>query len=144
MFRVHMPIIRSIRCWVAAYGFCTEFVNGWWSWEPLRRSCVRCGWCRATAETCRAKNTSIKLPCCIKFVFYIISWVYCYHAYHLLTCELSQLSPNPWSFLDWSQNTVSEPCSERDESMFAIIWVATPYGLVITEDPEESIVSTSG
>ena len=19
----------------------------WWSWEPLRRSCLRCGWCRA-------------------------------------------------------------------------------------------------
>jgi len=27
--------------------FCTEFLDGWWSWEPLRRSCVRCGWCRA-------------------------------------------------------------------------------------------------
>jgi len=27
--------------------FCTEFLEGWWSWEPLRRSCVRCGWCRA-------------------------------------------------------------------------------------------------
>jgi len=25
--------------------FCTEFLDGWWSWEPLRRSCVRCGWC---------------------------------------------------------------------------------------------------
>jgi len=28
--------------------FCTEFLDGRWSWEPLRRSCVRCGWCRAT------------------------------------------------------------------------------------------------
>jgi len=28
--------------------FCTEFVDGWWSWEPLLRSCVQCGWCRAT------------------------------------------------------------------------------------------------
>jgi len=27
--------------------FCTEFVDGWWSWEPLRGSCVRCAWCRA-------------------------------------------------------------------------------------------------
>ena len=27
--------------------FCTEFVDGWWSWEPLRRSCVRFGWRRA-------------------------------------------------------------------------------------------------
>ena len=25
-------------------------------------------------ETCRAKNISIKLPCCIKLVFHIISW----------------------------------------------------------------------
>jgi len=31
--------------------FCTEFLDGWWSWEPLRRSCVRCGWCRATASS---------------------------------------------------------------------------------------------
>jgi hypothetical protein len=28
MFRVHMPIIRSIRCWVAAYGFLHR-VFGW-------------------------------------------------------------------------------------------------------------------
>jgi len=27
--------------------FCTEFLDGWWSWEPLRRSCVRFGRCRA-------------------------------------------------------------------------------------------------
>jgi len=47
MFRVHKPIIKSIRCWVAAYGFCTEFLDGWRSWEPLLRSCLRCGWCRA-------------------------------------------------------------------------------------------------
>jgi hypothetical protein len=25
--------------------FCTEFLDWWWSWEPLRRLCVRCGWC---------------------------------------------------------------------------------------------------
>ena len=68
--------------------FCTEFLDGWWSWEPLRRSCVRCGWCRAAnhmpqlsswwwayaPETCRTKNTSIKLPCCIKLAFHIISY----------------------------------------------------------------------
>jgi len=97
--------------------FCTEFLDGWWSWEPLCRSCVRCGCCRATAapsapytrptqrlsrpppiqnlgaenhmlqlntqcswwwtyvpETCRAKNTSIKLPSCIKLAFHFISW----------------------------------------------------------------------
>jgi len=28
--------------------FCTQYVDGWWSWQPLHRSCVRFGWCRAT------------------------------------------------------------------------------------------------
>jgi len=27
--------------------FCTEFLDEWWSWEPLRGSCVRCWWRRA-------------------------------------------------------------------------------------------------
>jgi len=27
--------------------FCNEFLDGWWSLEPLCRSCVRCGWWRA-------------------------------------------------------------------------------------------------
>ena len=31
--------------------FCTEFLDRWWSWEPLRRSCVRCGCYRATAPS---------------------------------------------------------------------------------------------
>ena len=31
--------------------FCTEFLDGWWSSEPLRRSCLRCGWCRAPSAT---------------------------------------------------------------------------------------------
>ena len=92
--------------------FCTEFLDGWWSWDPLRRSCLRCGWCRAPSapytvalnttthpktrctkpyaathhlmlmmvyvpETYRAKNTSIKLPSCIKLAFHIISWGRC-------------------------------------------------------------------
>jgi len=82
--------------------FCTEFLDGWWSWEPLRTSCL---WCRAwhhlhrlsrpppnqklsaenhmlqlniscswwwvyVPETCQAKNTSIKLPCCIVTLFH--------------------------------------------------------------------------
>ena len=99
MFRVHTPIIRSIRRWVAAYGFLHR-VFGW----------VRCGCCRATRptqrlsrpppiqkfgaenhmlqlkvwcswwwayvpETCRAKNTLKKLPCCIKLAFQIIQCV---------------------------------------------------------------------
>ena len=37
--------------------FCTEFVDGWWSWEPLRRSCVRCGWCRASRTAPSAPYT---------------------------------------------------------------------------------------
>ena len=38
--------------------FCTEFLDGWWSWEPLRRSCVRCGWCRATHGHNRTVHTT--------------------------------------------------------------------------------------
>jgi len=77
--------------------FCTEFLDGCWSWEPLRSSCVRCGWCtsmsknsvqktircnstpnasddgRMYPKTSRAKNTSIKLPCCTKLIFHIIT-----------------------------------------------------------------------
>jgi len=60
--------------------FCTEFLDGWWSWVPLRRSCVRCGWCRAAQShgtIPNVKNISIKLPCSIKLAFYIISWRRC-------------------------------------------------------------------
>ena len=38
--------------------YCTEFLEGWWSWEPLRRSCVRCGWCRASHGTIRTVHTT--------------------------------------------------------------------------------------
>jgi len=31
--------------------FCTEFLDGWWFWEPLLRSYVRCGLCRRTAPS---------------------------------------------------------------------------------------------
>jgi len=31
--------------------FCTEFLDGWWSCEPLCMSCVRCGWCFRTAPS---------------------------------------------------------------------------------------------
>jgi len=37
--------------------FCTEFLDGWWSWEPLRRSCVRCGWCRAAPSAPHTRPT---------------------------------------------------------------------------------------
>jgi len=30
--------------------YCTEFLDGWWSWEPMRRSCVRCGWFSASQQ----------------------------------------------------------------------------------------------
>ena len=37
--------------------FCApSFWDGWWSWESLRRSCVRCGWCRATPSYCLFLN----------------------------------------------------------------------------------------
>ena len=61
MFRAHTPIIRSIRCWAAAYGFLHR-VFGWWTYVP---------------ETCRAKNALIKPPCCIKLAVQIISWGRC-------------------------------------------------------------------
>ena len=43
--------------------FCTEFVDGWWSWQPLRRSCVRCGWWRVRHHPHRTldQNVSPKL-----------------------------------------------------------------------------------
>jgi hypothetical protein len=37
--------------------YCTEFLDGW-SWEPLHRSCVRCGWCRASHGTIRTAHTT--------------------------------------------------------------------------------------
>ena len=43
--------------------FCTKFLDEWRSLEPLRRSCVRFGWCSwwwaYAPETCRAKEISI-------------------------------------------------------------------------------------
>ena len=41
-------------------------LNVWCSW-----------WWAYVPETCRAKNTSIKLPCCIQLAFQIISWGRC-------------------------------------------------------------------
>jgi hypothetical protein len=39
---------------------------------------IQCSWWWAyVPETYRAKNTSIKLPCCIKLAFQIISWGRC-------------------------------------------------------------------
>ena len=41
-------------------------LNVWCSW-----------WWAYVPKTCRAKNTSIKIPCCIKLAFQIISWGRC-------------------------------------------------------------------
>ena len=113
MFQVHTPIIRSIRCWVAAYGFLHR-VFGWvvvlrsaaWFvctvWmvhhphrtrnprsssqdhHPSKNSVQKTICYNSTSnapayvpEICRAKNISIKLPCCIKLAFHIISWGRC-------------------------------------------------------------------
>ena len=114
MFWEHSPSSGASDVELHHMVLCTEFLDGWWSWEPLHRSCVWCGLCRATTsaphtqptqrlsrpppiqklraenhmlqlniycswwwayipETCRAKNRSIKLPCCTKLAFHIIS-----------------------------------------------------------------------
>ena len=45
-----------------------------WMDGGLESRCVGrvCGAVGAVPETCRAKNISIKLPCCIKLAFHII------------------------------------------------------------------------
>ena len=49
MFRVHTPIIRSIRSWVTAYGFLHRVFG---LVVVLRAAAfARCGWCRATAPS---------------------------------------------------------------------------------------------
>jgi len=122
MFRVHTPIITSIGCWVAGYGFLYRVF--FWVGGGLESRCVgrvygadvamrrtatsaphtrptqrlsrpppiqklgtenhmlqlniQCSWWWAyVPETCRAKNTLIKFPCCIKLAFQVISWGRC-------------------------------------------------------------------
>ena len=41
------PSSRALEVKLQHMVLCTQSVDRWWSWEPLRRSCVRCGWCRA-------------------------------------------------------------------------------------------------
>jgi len=43
-----------------------------WMGGSLESRCIGCVYGADGAETCRAKNTSIKLPCCIKLAFHII------------------------------------------------------------------------
>jgi len=45
MFRTQRPSSGALAVKLQHMAFCTEFVDGWWSWEPLRRSCLRFGWC---------------------------------------------------------------------------------------------------
>jgi len=52
--------------------FCTEFLDVWWSWEPLFMSCVRYGWCRASHCTIRTAHTTVLLKSL--FVIYIRQW----------------------------------------------------------------------
>ena len=89
MFRVCTPIIRSIRCWVAAYGFLHrphhthDPRSGSQDHHPSTNSVQKTICCNSTSnapdegcmrpKTCRAKNTSIKLPSCIKLAFHFIS-----------------------------------------------------------------------
>ena len=51
--------------------FCTEFLDGWWSWEPLRR----CGWCRARRHPHRTHDLGTDVPQisiqCIRIAFWI-------------------------------------------------------------------------
>jgi len=56
-FRYIRPSSGALDVKLQRMVFYTEFLDGWWSWEPLRRSCARCGWCRA--RHLPAKKTSI-------------------------------------------------------------------------------------
>jgi len=136
MFRVHMPIIRSTECWVAAYGF----LNRLFGWAVVLRA-VRMVLCTAPSapytqptqqlsrpppiqklsaenhmlqpniwcswwwvyvpKTCRAKNTVIKLPCCIKLAFQIISclWLSKCHRHSTIKHVIFYHTENfTWSF----------------------------------------------
>ena len=44
-----------------------------WMGGGLESRCVGRVYGADGAETCRAKNTSVKLPCCIKLAFHFIS-----------------------------------------------------------------------
>ena len=71
------PSSRALDVELQHMVFCTEFLDGWWSCEPLCRSCVRCGWCRALHHPHRthdqrsgsqdhhpSKNSVQKTICC--------------------------------------------------------------------------------
>jgi len=60
-------------------------------------------WWEYVPETCRAKNTSIKLPSCIKFAFHFISWGRCRS--NNPHCNERFGSAIHWEFLDYLKTT---------------------------------------
>ena len=40
----------------------SEFLDGWWSWEPLPRLCVRCGWCMAPSALYTRPTQQLSRP----------------------------------------------------------------------------------
>ena len=58
--------------------FCTEFLDGWWSWEPLRGSCLRCGWCRTPSApyTRPTRIRQVKGKGCPVTCFRVCVWIW--------------------------------------------------------------------
>ena len=70
---------------------------------------IECSWWWAYApETCQAKNTLIKLPCCINLAFQVITWG---------RCTVKQ----PWSLYpgiclySWVKSMEKPQCTEKNE-----------------------------
>jgi len=125
--------------------FCTEFLDGWWSWEQLRRLCVRCEWCRASHGTIRTvhttyaaalkttTNTSIKLSSCIKLAFHFISWG---------RCTVKQPSSKKGVFGSWLEQIIGfgghHDALSNFHKLRGISWLAEN----LLRDPEEELCST--
>ena len=92
-------------------------LNIWCSW-----------WWAYVPETCRAKNISIKLPCCIKLAFHIISWGRCTVKQPLnLTRTAVILYEDRYTFLILScsavlrmRNVSDKSCRENEKTHFII------------------------
>ena len=65
------------------------------------------------------------------------------HVYHVLDFELCPLSPDPSSLVNWSQNPVTETCSERAHSRITVLSGVIPYSLVSAKNSKESVALTS-
>jgi len=104
--------------------FRTEFLDWWWSWEPLQRSCVRCGWCTApyTPYT-RPKQRLSRQPPIKKLgaEFHILqlnilcSWWWAYVPETYRTKNTSIKSPSciklAFHFISWGRCTFKQPSS---------------------------------